>query len=98
MKRVCGIIVAILVALALAAPAAAQPAADTWQAWTWSSVVERLAGWAVEALGVFGTSETTTDATDGDEPAAPTDDPVLLFTMDGPGNQTEAAPEFDPDG
>lgn len=97
MKRVCGIIVAFLVALALAAPAAAQPAADTWQAWTWSSVVERLTGWAAEALGVFGTSETT-DATDGDEPAAPTEDPPVIYTMDGPGEQTEAAPEFDPDG
>ena len=98
MRRACGIIVAFSVALALAAPAAAQPPAEAWQGWTWSSVVERLAGWAGEALGVFGASETTTtDTTEGETPAAPTEDPILL-PDDGSGHQTEAFPEFDPDG
>lgn len=95
MKRVRGIIVAFLVALALAAPAAAQPAADAWQAWTWSSVVERLTGWAVEALSVFGSSETTTD---DDEPAAPTEDPVVLHTDDVTRQETEGFPHIDPNG
>jgi hypothetical protein len=96
-KRACGIIVALLVALALAAPAAAQPAADGWQGWTWSSVVERLAGWAGGVLGVLGASETETDSTAGDEPAAPAEDPLTVAT-DGPGQETDSWPEVDPNG
>lgn len=99
MRRACGIIVALLVAMALAAPAAAQSPADDWQGWTWSSVVERLADWAGGALSVFGASETTTtEGTGGDETAPPTDDPLVLPTDDGSETQTEAAPEWDPDG
>lgn len=91
-------IVVSSIALALAAPAAAlTPADGGQQGWTWSSVVEHLAGWAGGVLGVFGASETPTDPTGGDETSAPTDDSGTLLTDDGSG-QTEAVPEFDPNG
>lgn len=91
-------IVVSLIALALAAPAAAQPPADGWQqGWTWSSVVEHLAGWAGGVVGVFGASQTPTDPPGGDATPAPTDDSGTLLADDGSG-QTEAVPEFDPNG
>lgn len=98
MRRACGIIVAFLVALALAAPAAAQPPADGWQGWTWSSVIERLTDWAGEALGVLSASETTSDPQESEPPTAPPPDPVSSLSGVEPGQETEAIPEFDPNG
>jgi hypothetical protein len=96
-RRACGIIVALLVVLALAAPAAAQTPAEGWQGWTWSSVVERLTGWAGGVLGVLGASEKKTDPTGEDAPTAPTEDPLLVVD-DGLEQETDAMPEHDPNG
>jgi hypothetical protein len=95
-RRACGIIVALLVVLALAAPAAAQTPADGWQGWTWSNVVERLAGWAGGVLGVLGASETETDPAGEDEPTAPTEEPAL--DTEAPEQETQSWPEVDPNG
>lgn len=95
MRRTGGLIVVLLLTLALAAPAAAQAPAEGWQGWTWSSVVERLTGWAGGVLGVFAASETN-EGGDG-VTAVPTGDPYIGLTEE-PEPETEAAPEFDPDG
>jgi hypothetical protein len=93
-------IVVVVVALVLAVPATAQAPADGWQGWTWSGVVERLAGWAGGVLGVFGASETgtldETDGGDGDTAAVPTDSTTTTDSESD--DQSDSYPHIDPDG
>lgn len=100
MRRTGGLMVVLLITLALAAPAAAQAPSEGWQGWTWSSVVERLTGWAGGVLGVWGASETgTEEGEEDDETPVVTEAPTALLDgeecTEGP---PHAYPHTDPDG
>jgi hypothetical protein len=98
-RRTGGLIVVLLITLALAAPAAAQAPSEGWQGWTWSSVVERLTGWAGGVVGIFAASETGTEEEEDEETPIWTEAPTGLLgeeeCTDGP---PHAYPHTDPDG
>lgn len=99
MRRTGGLIVVLLVTLALAAPAAAQAPSEGWQGWTWSSVVERLTGWAGGVLGVFAASETGTQEGEGGETTpVTTEAPTALLDEEECKEPPKAYPHTDPNG
>ena len=99
MRRLCGIVIMMAVVLALAAPAAAEGPADGGFGWSWSSVVERLSGWAEGVWHAFAGSETDGEEGGGDgEVMVVPSDPNQSTTEPTPDPGTEAAPEFDPNG
>jgi hypothetical protein len=95
-RRTGGLIVMLLVTLALAAPAAAQAPSEGWQGWTWSSVVERLTGWAGGVGRVFAASETGTE--EGEETPMPTEAPTALLSEEECNEHPQAWPHIDPNG
>lgn len=100
MKRLCGMVIVMAVALALAAPAAAAGPADGWSGSSWSSVVEGLGGWVDALWRAIAGSETAGDETLGeeDDPVAVSSDDPTTATTTGTGSDSDSAPEFDPNG
>lgn len=98
MRRTGGLIVVLLITLALAAPAAAQAPSEGWQGWTWSSVVERLTGWAGGVVGIFAASETEEEG-EGEETPVLTEAPTALLDGEECKNgHPEGYPHIDPNG
>ena len=91
-------VIVMVVVLALAAPAAAESPAGDGTGWSWSSVVEGLSDWMDGLWRAFAGSETDGEEEDGDD-----DGVVMVFPDDTswstePTNQTQSAPEYDPNG
>lgn len=103
MKRLCAVIIATCVLLALAAPAAAagpsDGSADRGSGWSWSSVVEWLGGWADGLRLVVAGSQTGGGEAGDDDPATAGGSPDETLSTTGPDTtDTNARWEIDPDG
>lgn len=98
MRKLCATLMALVVVLVLAVPAAAEGPVDGGPGWSWSSVVERLGGWADGLWRALAGSETGGEETgDGTVAVAP-GDPSTTTTGSEPTTETESWPEYDPDG